>query len=1166
MGIATLHPSYGLPAEIPTIIGATMTGNEINRAALNPTSSAVVEACAGSGKTWLLVSRIVRLLLAGAAPSEILAITFTRKAAQEMAARLRDWLRLLALAPDEEVRHFLRERAVPEHEIESLLPRARSLFELFLSAQPGITINTFHGWFLQLLSRAPMESGVGGDWGLLDQTSALLEEAWQLFAEELQSEPGSEAAQALDFLFTEHGLHNTRSLLLDFVAKRAEWWAYTQGAEDEATFAAEALRRDLAVEPERDVLAELFADSGLILDLQSILGLLEINTDTDKGFAVGLARVLSLFPPDHVGCQKLRALHHVEQHTAQCASLIGALRGLNLEDIFSAIFAVFFTLKGDPRKRKASKDQAKRLTAEGEARLLELHGRLCERLAAVRDALAALAAYRFNRAGLRCGAGLLAAYQRLKEERRAVDFTDVEWRVHQLLNRSDHAEYMQYKLDCRYRHILLDEFQDTNPLQWQIMRSWLDASTGAGSAPTVFLVGDPKQAIYRFRRADARLFGIAADFLEQGYGAARLHQNVSRRSAPPVLEAVNRLFAQEGEFTGFELHQAHHADIPGRVEVLPLAQDDTDDSAEAQPSVLVLRDPLTEPVEEEEDQRVEREARQLAEKIGGMVGRWQIATENGGSRPTEFRDILLLKRSRTRLEIYERALRAARIPYVSSRQGGLLDTLECADLTALLTFLITPFADLCLAQALRSPLFGCGDDDLMALAREPDGSWWARLHAVAGREQSSPALLRALSLLQGWLALTDTLPVHDLLDRIYFEGDLLPRYDAAVPEAMRGAVQANLHAFMEQALNMDSGRYPSLPKFINELHQLRRAPAQEAPDEGIVGDVGNAVRILTIHGSKGLESPIVWLLDAHASPRNERGYRAVLDWPPESPRPQHFFLYAGKRERAAQWQPVFDAEAQLERREDLNLLYVAMTRARQALIVSGSESARKFEESWHGKLLRAVQVDSSTHEPQTDKVHVGCQKLRALHHIEQHPAQCASLIDVLPLARVASAIPTGKRTSQRQTEAQRHGIRLHALLEWIAPPAPVLDRAWLQDRLEVDDAEFDALWQDALHLTQAPHLQRFFDPAHYLNAWKEVPYRTAAGESRRLDRLVEFEDSVWILDFKVAERAEEGNLAASSAPYLGVMREYRVAMEGVFAPKVVRAVLVFGNGLVFEVD
>jgi ATP-dependent helicase/nuclease subunit A len=953
------------------------------------------------------------------------------------------------------------------------------------------------------------------------------------------------------------------------------------------------LRRDLAVEPERDVLAELFADSGLILDLQSFLGLLEINTDTDKGLAVGLARVLADVaelapsppaPLPQVGEGSTTSNAGEENLSPSPASGRGVGERAFLQ-YFESIFAVFFTLKGDPRKRKPSKDQAKRLTAEGEVRLLELHMRLSERLAAVRDALAAQAAYRFNRAGLRCGAGLLDAYQRLKEERRAVDFTDVEWRVHQLLNRSDHAEYMQYKLDCRYRHILLDEFQDTNPLQWQIMRSWLDASTGAGSAPTVFLVGDPKQAIYRFRRADARLFGIAADFLEQGYGAARLQQNVSRRSAPPVLEAVNRLFGLEEEFTGFELHEAHHAEIPGRVEVLPLAREDNGDTSpfekgglrgisavhQIPPSPpsskggifsLPLRDPLTEALEEEEDQRVEREAQQLAEKISSMVSSWQIATENGEGRPAEFRDILLLKRSRTRLEIYERALRTAGIPYVSSRQGGLLETLECSDLTALLTFLITPFADLCLAQVLRSPLFGCSDDDLMQLAKLSDGSWWARLQALAVRNEAGPTLQRAASLLQSWLALTDTLPVHDLLDRIYFEGDLLQRYAATVPEAMRGAVQANLHAFMELALNVDSGRYPSLPKFINELQQLRRAAAQEAPDEGIVGDAGNAVRILTIHGSKGLESPIVWLLDAHASPRNERGYRAVLDWPPESPRPQHFFLYAGKRERAAQWQPVFDAEAQLERREDLNLLYVAMTRARQALIVSGSESTRKSEESWHSKLLRAVQVDPS--------LPISANLLSSSHFkgavsVESNPIPTPAL----PLKGreiVDAIIPTGKRTSQRQTEAQRHGIRLHALLEWIAPPAPVLDRAWLQDRLEVDDADFDALWQDALHLTQALHLQRFFDPACYVNAWKEVPYRTAAGESRRLDRLVEFEDSVWILDFKFAERAEEGNLAVRAAPYLGQMREYRVAMEGVFAPKRVRAVLVFGNGLVFEVD
>ncbi|MCL4469654.1 MAG: hypothetical protein M1547_00635, partial [Gammaproteobacteria bacterium] len=472
-----------------------------------------------------------------------------------------------------------------------------------------------------------------------------------------------------------------------------------------------------------------------------------------------------------------------------------------------------------------------------------------------------------------------------------------------------------------------------------------------------------------------------------------------------------------------------------------------------------------------------------------------------------------------------------------------------------LTFLITPFADLCLAQALRSPLFGCSDDDLMALALETDGSWWARLHAVAGREEASPALQRACGLLQGWLTLTDTLPVHDLLDRIYFEGELPQRYISAVPEAMRGAVLANLHAFMELALNIDSGRYPSLPKFISELQQLRRARAEEAPDEGVVGDAGDAVRILTIHGAKGLEAPIVWLLDAHASPRNERGYRLSARKKPESARPQSFFLYGGKGERAAQWQPVFDAESQLEAREDLNLLYVAMTRARQALIVSGCQTARGGGvESWHGKVLCALaggERGAAAELGQMPLVHGG----------ERHVSAVPS--DVF-LACPGPAVPTGKRISQRQTPAQRHGIRLHALLEWIAPPEPVLDKASLRDRLELDGAEFDALWRDAVGLTQAPHLRRFFDPESYLHAWKELPYHTAAGESRRLDRLVEFEDSVWIVDFKAGERAEEGNLAACAAPYLGQMAEYRAAMREVFPSKPVRAVLVFANGGVFE--
>jgi ATP-dependent helicase/nuclease subunit A len=229
--------------------------------------------------------------------------------------------------------------------------------------------------------------------------------------------------------------------------------------------------------------------------------------------------------------------------------------------------------------------------------------------------------YRCNRAALRCGAELLQHYQRLKEERGVVDFTDVEWRTHQLLSHGDHAEYMQYKLDARYRHILLDEFQDTNPLQWQVLKAWLDASAAAQLRPTVFLVGDPKQSIYRFRRADARLFRIAAEFLVREYGAERLEQHMSRRNAPPVLDAVNRVFREEPGFDGFTPHESHHPDLPGRVEVLPLAASGPPQASAGadEGAPLVLRDPLREPLPAGEDLRREEEARMLARIAAGVI-------------------------------------------------------------------------------------------------------------------------------------------------------------------------------------------------------------------------------------------------------------------------------------------------------------------------------------------------------------------------------------------------------------------------------------------------------------------------------------------------------------------------------------------------------------------
>ncbi|MEO8342336.1 MAG: UvrD-helicase domain-containing protein, partial [Gallionella sp.] len=488
-----------------------------NHLALDPQHSVVVEACAGSGKTWLLVSRIVRLLLAGVKPGEILAITFTRKAAQEMQARLREWLHLLAVQDDDAVRQFLHERGLDDID-DALLTKARGLYRDALLAQPAITINTFHGWFMQLIQRAPLNAGVPVGMQLLERTSALREEAWQAFADSLRAAPDGETAQFMQWLFTEYGLYQTRALLENFVHKRAEWWAYTQGQKNAVAWATEQLRAELEVDFDADPIAAACADASLQAAVQAFAQALVTGTEVQCNHSAKLQTAWEL----------------ADSHQR-----------------FAALSLALYTQADEPRSFKPTKKQ------NAETFLLA-RDVLFGKLQAVRDALTELQALRMNQAALYCGAALLEHYQELKLRSQQMDFTDLEWQVCRMLNQSDCAEYMQYKLDSRYRHVLLDEFQDTNPLQWQILQSWFAASAAVDSRPTVFVVGDPKQSIYRFRRADARLFGEVREFLEREFGAHHLTQNETRRNAPAVLAAVNGVFSEHPEgFVDFEEHVAH---------------------------------------------------------------------------------------------------------------------------------------------------------------------------------------------------------------------------------------------------------------------------------------------------------------------------------------------------------------------------------------------------------------------------------------------------------------------------------------------------------------------------------------------------------------------------------------------------------------------------------
>ncbi|MFZ2540615.1 MAG: UvrD-helicase domain-containing protein [Gallionella sp.] len=1066
-----------------------------NRIALDPKHSVVVEACAGSGKTWLLVSRIVRLLLAGVQPGEILAITFTRKAAQEMQARLHEWLHLLAVQDDNDVRQFLRERAVDDID-DALLAKARGLYRDALLAQPAITISTFHGWFMQVIQRAPLNAGVPVGMQLLDRTSALRDEAWQAFANSLRAAPDGESAQFMQWLFAEYGLYNTRTLLENFVHKRAEWWVYTQGKKDAVAWAVEQLHNELEVDLDADPIADACADEKLQAAVLRFVQVLATGTETQYGHA-----------------SKLQATWEVGDPHRR----------------FTALTLALYTQTDVPRSFKPTKKQ------NAEAFLLA-RDVLFGKLQAVRDALDELAALRMNRAALYCGAALLEHYQELKLQQQQMDFTDLEWQVCRMLNQSDCAEYMQYKLDSRYRHVLLDEFQDTNPLQWQILQSWFAASAAVDTRPTVFVVGDPKQSIYRFRRADARLFGEVRGFLQREFGAHHLTQNETRRNAPVVLAAVNGVFYEHPDgFADFEEHVAHHQDLPGHVEVLTLAVAEKFEAEVLQDGRLNLRNPLTTPRIEEQSGAREIEAEQFAAYIAAIVASWSVQ-DNGAVRRAEYSDIIVLVRKRLHLHVYEHALRVRHIPFLTSRRGGLLDTLEAEDIQALLTFLITPFADLELAQTLRSPLFACSDQDLIQLAADTKGRWWSRLQRIGQGGDASAELQRAHCLLQGWLALADKLPVHDLLDRIYFEGDLLHRYVAALPVELHETVRANLQAFLEIALNVDAGRYPSLPHFLAELRELR-ALESESPDEGKVGEIGNALRIYTVHEAKGLEAPIVWLLDANDTQSKADSYSVLIDWQSNAPRPTHFSLFSDKRGRGVKRAPYFDADKAYARREEMNLLYVAMTRAKQSLLVSGN--GEMAESSWYGRIAQVV-------KPRSNPL------LAAAGDVAPEQEKSSVKMD----AALLCSLPTGKRAA-RNTMQQQRGTWLHALLQYLTPPYAAVDKAALQAQCGIPLGEMEALWQQAQALLAQASLQRFFDPQHYRAASNEMPYVNASGELKRIDRLVEFDDEVWVLDYKFGDIED-------AARFHTQMQEYRFAMQAIYPHKAVRSALIFGDGQLQE--
>lgn len=1122
----------------------------------DPDQSVIVEACAGSGKTWLLVSRIIRLLLAGAKPSEILAITFTRKAAQEMRGRLDQVLLQFANCPEEELIQELLARGLSAEKAKLALPKARALFEEVLSDPRPLNVETFHGWFSGLLRGSPLGSGVPQGLKLRDDFKRLQDECLEDWWTNLPSNSNTAVRAAYELLVKELKANNANDLLIGskgFLTVKAEWWSYLEDCKKQGRDPMQAIsdRSDwLAIQ---DPLKVMLDDSQALMNLMSLVSHLKNGGSNDQKYANAIDDALK------------KQAH-----------------GFSVDEVASTLRPAFLTADYAPlAKLLASEAVKKSLKQLNDAKNIEqqINNTRQTWAQAMYDHYCWEAdhrAHRIHQAWITIGVDMLRHYQAKKEIMRVQDFSDLEAYSAKLMLKSDVAHYLQARLDAKYKHLLVDEFQDTNPLQWQILLSWLNAYGEEENRPSVFLVGDPKQSIYRFRRADVRLFGEAKNYLHKQF-KAKIHSfNKTRRNSLAVIDTVNAVFSLPDvpENYPFQFQERNLAAKdsygPGEVWRLPLisSQEITQEK-----SRNALNHPFVDLAKQTKAQQSFDEALQVAKLIHQVKK----------NKKADWGDFLILLRSRTHLAQIERAFRAAGIPCDSPRQGGLLRTLEAEDMVALLSVLITPGDDLALAQVLRSPIYRLTDHDLLALVNlkqsEEAQSLW--------RTISSPINPWHQIYLEifAWSELSKKLPVHDLLDHIYAKGQIRLRYASTVPELQRDQVLSNLDAFLSLALNLDGGRYPSLSRFISELKKIKRGAEEESPDEGESSgedDIDEAsemsekrVRILTIHAAKGLESRFVFLMNTNTNKSGKDNVGVLMSWLPGNDAPDHISPTFSAKPKDPARESLREQEEQISQIENWNLLYVALTRAKEAVYVSGVAGKGDLEgdaaiakNSWYDRLARA----SVKPMPDSPEQPINLlDKNRGVSNSDNEQIiksfQSFADFNVSWRGEVNRSIRFDEESvSVDQQRMIDLGVAFHAVMEHVA-------RAGIRNSSEMPSEQEIIAWlnipselasdarQCALNVLNSPKTKNFFFNPAIQTAWEELDIADSNERLLRIDRLIELPDQLIILDYKLSIPDPASELFTQ---YDAQMKIYRECVALLRPDKPTKSYLLGANGDVLE--
>ena len=1089
---------------------AKFKATQQQRDASNPQNTVWVTANAGSGKTHVLVERVARLLLSGAEPSAILCITYTKAAAAEMSSRLFNRLSKWTFLSDADLISELTELRQDAPDIE-MMSKARRLFARALETPGGLKIQTIHAFCEKLLQQFPVEAGMAPGFSVMNDrdSEAQLADAISDILKTADVEKNLALADAFGNVISLLSSNSFESLIKQFLSNAKGFRNIFSTDLDAAGFS-------------------LILKSSLTLPLDTTLENIAAELRTvDVAAYLNHAEILAQI--------KIHGKHDTARHLKHIA-----LEPSNIDNFR----ALFLTAKHEPRASLISKGttEAHPATAEfleGERqRVVDLlfHYDLLFRIEAT------------------CSLFTIAksTHTQIEHKKRYLghyDFDDLISRTTALLSSSRAAQWVLYKLDAGLKHVLVDEAQDTSPAQWKIISALVEEffAGQAGLQPadrTLFVVGDRKQSIYSFQGADIHALAKSrAELSDKITGAGKLlskvELDISYRSTPEVLAIVDRVFpANQPARLGFAVddqtespHQSNRLNEKGIFELWPLIESEDADAEDK---------PWDAPVDQEPSRHPRRLlARQIAETLKSWIGKRVLVSQKRMIQPD---DILILLQSRGPLfSMLISELRKLGVPVAGADRLNLRESLIVQDMLILLQWLLIPQDDYALACVLKGPLLARAitEDDLIELAVERGTlSLWSRLQQTPD-ENVALLLEHQKQILQGG-------PYE-------FFANILNRSRLSIVKRLGTEAIDASNAFLDQALAYQLEHGYSLAGFLHWF---------EASDTNIKREMEQAageVRIMTVHGAKGLEANIVFLGDAASVPTGGRSEPTLLTAPDSSGAAGVPFWVLGNLTEAPILKEWKEQTKHKDQAEHNRLLYVAMTRACDELYVCGVKGKKKIDaESWYATLEAAV-GSTELANVKTDQPETTQQPTLKLTHPKTE----------LPVwARTNAAKETGKsiysltglvakykaKESVQNPKGQRRGTAIHALLHELSNMEEAQQTHYAKNwakRLGFAEKEALAL----LELITAPELSPFFGP----NSHSEAELRGTLPDGRhvsgRVDRLNIEEDLILVLDYKsdhfIPESIDELH------PYMHQMALYSALLEQAYPNRKIKAALLW---------